>query len=115
MLGDWCRPSSETSVGTGVFSVRLTWARLGFRVNITRSGVAGALGEEVVSQRLSTEIWGPGRCAWLLNPSPAPQILRDSLCPLAASLIGARHRDRNKEGKVGEWREGSREKSEMGE
>lgn len=56
-----------------VYSLRLTWARLGFRVNSTRSGVAGALGEEVVSQRLSTEIWGPGRCTWLLNPSPAPK------------------------------------------
>lgn len=81
MLGDWCRPSSETSVGTGVFSVRLTWARLGFRVNITRSGVAGALGEEVVSQRLSTEIWGPGRCAWL-EPQPRPPNPKGQSLPL---------------------------------
>lgn len=52
-----------------------------------------------------------------LNPSPAPQILRDRvfLLLLGCSLIGAQHKGRNKEGRMGEWREGSREKSEMGE
>lgn len=90
------RRSSENSGVTGVFSVRLTWTRLEFRVIITCSRVEGGLGEDVVSQSLSTETQRPAKLSELgdLNlaphlPNPKGQSFR---CPLAASLIGAQHR-----------------------
>lgn len=88
-----------------MFSVRLPWTGLEFRVNVTCSRVEGGLGEEVVSQSLSTETWRPAKWSGIRTLNPAPRLPDPKGQSLsAASLIGAQHRGRNKEGRVGAWR-----------
>lgn len=65
----------------------------------------------MVSQSLTTETWRPSRCEWnwdLEFSTPNPQISRDIWLPLDCLTS----RGRKEEGRVGEWREGNREKSE---